>query len=97
MARDMSKEPQYGTPDGDTPELTETLLARARPFSELAAERGISLDGLKGPHRVTVTTSVEIPVDIVNRFKADGDDWEMRIRQVLQDHMEGSTRRKKSA
>ena len=94
MARDRSKEPEYGTPDEDTPELTAETLERARSFADVMAEHGITLDSLKGPHRVTVTTAVDIPVEIVDHFKAGGDDWEMRIRKVLKDYVDGVSRKK---
>ena len=99
MARKRIEEPKYGTPDEESPEWTAEMIAEARPFAEVMAEQGISIspESLRGPHRVTVTTSVDIPVEIVNHFKDGGSDWEMRLREVLKNHVDGSARRKKSA
>lgn len=96
MARKQS-EPPYGTPDQDSPALTEQSLAAARPFPEVMAELGISPDRLRGPHSVVVTTAVDIPVEIVEAFKAQGDGWEQRIREVLALHIKSPERSKKSA
>jgi uncharacterized protein (DUF4415 family) len=95
MARDVSKEPQYGVPDEDTPELTAERLARATAMPELLKRLG--LPPLPGRPKAAVTkTPVNLRLDpeIVAHFKAGGAGWQTRINDVLGKHVKAANRKK---
>ena len=63
--------------DDDSPELTDADVARMRPAREVLPADVYA--GLSGEHEVVLTVSEEV----VDAFKADGDDWRGRMAAAL--------------
>jgi uncharacterized protein (DUF4415 family) len=75
----------------DAPELTEEMLAKARPISEFpeliaAFER---MRGERGPQKAPVKERVglRLNADVVSHFRRTGPGWQSRINDVLADYV----------
>lgn len=84
---------EYGTPDDDTPELTEEAVRRSIPAKQFFAERGLPMPGRPKAVKPKVAVSLRLDQDVVDRFKASGPGWQTRINAVLAESLKG----KKSA
>ncbi|TDR89662.1 BrnA antitoxin family protein [Enterovirga rhinocerotis] len=86
----MGRKPNPYLIDEDAPELTDEELASARPLSEVLPRQ--VFDGLakrkpgergpgKAPAKVALTIRVE--PDVLQAWRASGEGWQARAREVL--------------
>lgn len=61
----------------DTPELTEDDFRRAKPFREALPDLAASIEIGRSDDLVRVD------MNVLRKFQAEGDDWEVRINAVL--------------
>lgn len=84
---------QHAPSGDDAPELTDELLARARPSGEVLCERfgpEIAQALLKRPGRPKSAApkeavTIRLSPHVVDFFKKGGSGWQTRINQVLDD------------
>jgi uncharacterized protein (DUF4415 family) len=88
---------RYGIPDEDTPELTEEMLERARPFLEVARERGWPLPGRPRLASPKQAVNIRLDPEIVAHFKAGGRGWQTRINAALKAYVAGEQGRAAAA
>ncbi len=78
----------------DIPELTEEVLARARPMREMFPEIVEAFErarGQRGPQKAPVKERIGLRLDsaVVDHFRKTGPGWQSRINDVLVKHMKG--------
>lgn len=84
---------EQNTPGDDAPELTDALLARARPSREVLREHfgsDIADALLKRPGRPKSSApkksvTIRLSPHVIHFFKKGGSGWQTRINQVLDD------------
>ena len=73
--------------EADVPPLTNEELAQARPFAEvfpeLAARMRKNLGGRPRSANPKQTISTRLDADVIERFKAAGAGWQIRMSEVL--------------
>ena len=84
----------YGTPDEDTPELTEETARELIPAKQFFAQRGLPMPGRPKSEAPKVAVSLRLDQAVVDGFKADGPGWQTRMNTVL---AESLRRNKKTA
>lgn len=75
--------PEFGTPDEDTPELTEEAVRRSVPARQFFAERGLAMPGRPRSAAPKVSVSIRLDKAVVDGFRAGGPGWQTRINAVL--------------
>lgn len=75
--------PFYGTPDDESPELTEEALRRSIPGHQFFAERGLPVPGRPKSEKPKIAVSLRLDQDVVEGFKEDGPGWQTRMNSVL--------------
>lgn len=76
----------------DIPELTEEILARARPMREMFPEIVEAFErarGQRGPQKTPTKERVGLRLDpdVLAHFRATGPGWQSRINDVLAKHV----------
>ena len=80
------REPTYGVPDEESPEMTIEDFRRARPVKEVFPEIIEAAKRARGrPRSATPKKHVSLRLDakVVAAFKAQGPGWQGRINDVL--------------
>ncbi|WP_087648214.1 BrnA antitoxin family protein [Caballeronia choica] len=70
--------------DPDNPEWTAEEMARARPFSELIAQKRMGRPPKDSPKE---QVSVRYDADILAAFRATGDGWQTRMNDALRTYL----------
>ena len=78
----------------DAPELTEELLANARPMREMFPEivdAFARMRGQRGPQKTPTKERIGLRLDqeVVEHFRKTGPGWQSRINDVLAKHVKG--------
>jgi uncharacterized protein (DUF4415 family) len=74
----------------DSPELTEDVLARARPVSDFPELANLFRQrGDRGPQKAPVKERIGLRLDreVVDYFRHTGPGWQGRINEVLAEHV----------
>lgn len=75
--------------DPDNPEWTPEDFARAVPFEEAMPRLARSLrEGRQGARSGQEVVTIALDPDVVEHFKAGGDDWQARMNAALRRAME---------
>jgi uncharacterized protein (DUF4415 family) len=71
----------------DSPELTKSDFARARPFSEVFPDLSASVRKGRGPNRSPTKklVSLRLSPEVVEHFKSTGAGWQSRIDKTLRE------------
>lgn len=80
------KQPEYGTPDDDIPEMTEQDFRRARAAKDVLPgvfEAARKLRGRPKSERTKIQITLRLDADVIESFKASGEGWQSRINDVL--------------
>lgn len=88
--RDVSREPEYGTPDEESPEWTAEDFAKAIPFTEYARSHGLKLPGRPKAAVTKQPVNLRLDPEIIAHFKAGGEGWQTRINAVLSKHVKAA-------
>jgi uncharacterized protein (DUF4415 family) len=73
--------------DPDNPEITEAQIRQRRSFAEAFPELAESIRRSRGRPRLPnakQAVTLRLDPEVVERFKAQGDDWRQRMAQVLE-------------
>lgn len=81
----------------DIPELTEEIVARARPMHDAFPEIVEAFErmrGQRGPQKAPLKERVGLRLDpdVVEHFRKTGPGWQRRINEVLCEHVRGRKR-----
>ena len=87
-------EPEYGTPDEESPLWTEEDFAKAMPFPVLAQQMGWKVPGRPKAEVTKQAVSLRLDREIVEHFKAGGPGWQTRINEVLGRHVKNARRKR---
>lgn len=78
----------------DIPELTDEMIARARPISEFPELIGVfeRARGERGPQKAPVKERVglRLNADVLSHFRRTGPGWQSRINDVLEEYVKTS-------
>lgn len=73
--------------DPDNPELTDAQIAKAKPFAEAFPDLYASIKRSRGRPKVESpkeAVTLRLSPDVVEKFKAKGDDWRARMAKALE-------------
>jgi uncharacterized protein (DUF4415 family) len=90
VERPKEMEPEYGTPDEESPLWTDEDFARAIPFPELAKKMGWKVPGRPKAEVTKQPVSLRLDPEIIAHFKAGGEGWQTRINAVLSKHVKAA-------
>lgn len=79
----------------DSPELTDEIMARARPASEFPELANFfKTRGERGPQKTPVKERVGLRLnkEVVEHFRRTGPGWQSRINEVLSEHVKAVKR-----
>lgn len=74
----------------DTPELTDEIMAKARPASDFPELANVfKARGQRGPQKAPVKERVGLRLssEVVEHFRQSGPGWQSRINDVLEDYV----------
>lgn len=94
VARRKEIEPEYGTPDDESPLWTDEDFAKAVPFPALAKKMGWKIPGRPKAEVTKQPVSLRLDPEIVAYFKAGGPGWQTRINEVLGRHVKAARRKR---
>ncbi len=80
----------------DAPELTEEIMATARPISEFPElSNFFKSRGERGPQKAPVKERIGLRLnrDVVEHFRRTGPGWQSRINDVLEDYVKSGRHR----
>lgn len=71
------------------PELTEEMMARARPAEEVFPELVAAYRATRGPQKkpTKVPVSIRLDPEVVDYFRATGEGWQRRINEALVEYI----------
>ena len=70
----------------DSPELTKTDFAKAKPFAEVFPDLAASIRRGRGPNKAPTKKQVSLRLspEVIQHFKKGGKGWQSRIDEALQ-------------
>jgi len=74
--------------EGEVRELLLEDIKRFRPIAEVLSEASLRKLGLKPQEQLKEKVTLQLSPDILDRFRAAGGDWQMRLDAALREWLE---------
>ncbi len=83
--------------EGEVRELTEEDFAQGQSFSDLPESTQRILRGIMEENAAKKKVSVPLPQDVVDKMRATGEGWELRVEEAVRQWLARQGKRRKVA